>query len=308
MIGLLIIFFVLIIIFIFNLILNSYIEEHCNHIKEIKNINNKYNFHDVLEFNFVQIYDNEHSYFDITPLDYLIYQLIFIKKSVKEEIRKTNENSNLYHLYIEDLKVLKSIELFDIQTPKYIILLTKNKIKRKIKNLKHNPKISFKINVKLIRTTINGRKLKTKSASFGVDTVEHLIEKLYNKTYDRYNDQNIWNSICKVERGKVSNKMRFSIYQRDGHRCRKCGRHTKDLEIDHIIPISKGGKSTYDNLQTLCKSCNMKKSNIVESVHFNNKQDLLLCPKCGAPLKLKKGKYGSFLGCINYPRCTYIKK
>lgn len=33
----------------------------------------------------------------------------------------------------------------------------------------------------------------------------------------------------------------------------------KDLEIDHIIPIAKGGKSTYDNLQTLCHRYNIKK-------------------------------------------------
>lgn len=51
----------------------------------------------------------------------------------------------------------------------------------------------------------------------------------------------------------------IAIYERDGYRCRCCGRRTKDLEIDHIVPISKGGKSTYDNLQTLCKRCNKLK-------------------------------------------------
>ncbi|MBO4667476.1 MAG: HNH endonuclease [Bacilli bacterium] len=58
--------------------------------------------------------------------------------------------------------------------------------------------------------------------------------------------------------------MRFSIYARDGNRCRKCGRRTGDLEIDHIIPIAKGGKSTYENLQTLCKSCNKKKGSSLD--------------------------------------------
>ncbi|MBR2352886.1 MAG: HNH endonuclease, partial [Clostridia bacterium] len=31
------------------------------------------------------------------------------------------------------------------------------------------------------------------------------------------------------------------------------------LEVDHIIPVSKGGKSTLDNLQTLCERCNRGK-------------------------------------------------
>ncbi|MDD3841546.1 MAG: HNH endonuclease [Bacilli bacterium] len=53
--------------------------------------------------------------------------------------------------------------------------------------------------------------------------------------------------------------MRFAIYQRDHYRCQKCGRQTNDLEVDHIVPIAKGGKSTYDNLQTLCHRCNSAK-------------------------------------------------
>lgn len=57
--------------------------------------------------------------------------------------------------------------------------------------------------------------------------------------------------------------MRFAIFRRDGERCKRCGsRH--NLEIDHIVPISKGGKSTYDNLQTLCHSCNMEKGTDIE--------------------------------------------
>jgi len=49
---------------------------------------------------------------------------------------------------------------------------------------------------------------------------------------------------------------------RDGFQCVKCGASGKDanLEVDHIIPISKGGKSTMDNLETLCFKCNRGKS------------------------------------------------
>lgn len=88
-----------------------------------------------------------------------------------------------------------------------------------------------------------------------------MIKRLNNKNRDFYNDKGIWDSLCRVERGKVSNKMRFSIYKRDGYRCRICGRTEKHdyLEIDHIKPIAKGGKSTYDNLQTLCRRCNKNK-------------------------------------------------
>ena len=59
--------------------------------------------------------------------------------------------------------------------------------------------------------------------------------------------------------------MRISIYQRDNYGCQICRRRfeTDYLEIDHIYPISKGGKTVYENLQTLCRACNKNKGNRV---------------------------------------------
>ena len=52
--------------------------------------------------------------------------------------------------------------------------------------------------------------------------------------------------------------LRNSIFERDGFKCIKCG-STVDLQIDHIIPFSRGGQTTEDNLQTLCLKCNILK-------------------------------------------------
>ena len=125
---------------------------------------------------------------------------------------------------------------------------------------KLKPQTTFTVKVTLNETNINGYWRDEKVAVFNIEQIREIIMRLKDKTYSGfYNDQEVWNAICRVERGKVSNKMRFSIYERDGYRCCKCHRKTNDLEIDHIIPISKGGKSTYDNLQTLCHRCNVEK-------------------------------------------------
>jgi len=51
---------------------------------------------------------------------------------------------------------------------------------------------------------------------------------------------------------------RHNIFRRDGGKCQYCGT-TKDLTLDHVIPKSKGGKSTWTNLVTACKKCNSLK-------------------------------------------------
>jgi predicted restriction endonuclease len=58
----------------------------------------------------------------------------------------------------------------------------------------------------------------------------------------------------------ISKKIRNDVLKRYNHTCVKCG-STKNLEIDHIKPISKGGINEFNNLQVLCKNCNLKKSN-----------------------------------------------
>ncbi len=60
--------------------------------------------------------------------------------------------------------------------------------------------------------------------------------------------------------------LRYQILKRDNFRCVSCGASpakdpSVELHIDHIIPWSKGGETTADNLQTLCSKCNLGKSN-----------------------------------------------
>jgi len=52
-----------------------------------------------------------------------------------------------------------------------------------------------------------------------------------------------------------------NVIIRDGYTCAYCGDTPKRLTIDHVVPKSKGGKSTFENCCSSCKSCNSKKGN-----------------------------------------------
>ncbi|MCI0465380.1 MAG: HNH endonuclease [Gemmataceae bacterium] len=56
---------------------------------------------------------------------------------------------------------------------------------------------------------------------------------------------------------------RKNIYFRDRNRCQYCGGRfaTKDLNLDHVTPLSRGGRSTWDNVVCCCVDCNTRKGN-----------------------------------------------
>ena len=69
-------------------------------------------------------------------------------------------------------------------------------------------------------------------------------------------------SGAQAERDKMTTKLRYAVMQRDQFRCVLCGATVDNgakLHVDHIIPVSKGGKTEMNNLRTLCDRCNLGK-------------------------------------------------
>ncbi len=56
---------------------------------------------------------------------------------------------------------------------------------------------------------------------------------------------------------------RHNVYVRDGTRCQYCGRRfaTSELSLDHVIPLSRGGVSSWENVVCACLKCNVRKGN-----------------------------------------------
>lgn len=62
------------------------------------------------------------------------------------------------------------------------------------------------------------------------------------------------------KREAIKTKIKSEVLKRDNYECKKCG-SKNNLHIDHIIPVTKGGKNLLNNLQVLCQQCNISKSN-----------------------------------------------
>ena len=80
---------------------------------------------------------------------------------------------------------------------------------------------------------------------------------------------------------------RHNIFKRDRHKCQYC-ETAKDLTLDHVVPRSKGGISSWTNLVTACKECNAKKGDNTPE-------------KAGMKLKAApfRPSYVSFIGLAN---------
>jgi 5-methylcytosine-specific restriction endonuclease McrA len=52
---------------------------------------------------------------------------------------------------------------------------------------------------------------------------------------------------------------RKAVFLRDGHKCQYCGRTAEN--VDHVVPRSRGGKHTWDNVVAACRRCNGRKEN-----------------------------------------------
>ncbi len=94
----------------------------------------------------------------------------------------------------------------------------------------------------------------------GVD-VEEKLGSIWEVFRDKYEE--LRQRYIHWEKKKQENKHynRFRILERDGFKCKLCGRGAPEVElhIDHWIPKARGGLDIYENLVTLCSQCNISK-------------------------------------------------
>jgi len=84
--------------------------------------------------------------------------------------------------------------------------------------------------------------------------------------YQKRKSANTKNKL-RVERRDPSLRLRWKVLKRDRFTCCKCGASPVlkvgvEFHVDHIMPYSKGGETVFENLQTLCSTCDIGKSDL----------------------------------------------
>ena len=178
----------------------------------------------------------------------------------KELYDKANHNKNVYEDYLDEYEELSyqyGGDSYQEIRKKTFLLSEKQYLKFEVKYCKKKllkPQITLNIIVKISYTSPAGRNR--------YETQYQLKNESIDEIFARIEDRKISERSIDYQRALMTSGKRYDILRRDHYRCQICGRRQSDgakLEVDHIIPVSKGGKTVDENLQTLCHECNQGK-------------------------------------------------
>ena len=194
------------------------------------------------------------------PLDYVVKQFYSNKSLYPEQIQKLQ-------LLVEELETLKEakqiienqkaeIQQYLSEVPDFIMENDEDGFYSRLGFATINEN-SLVVAYKFSYTSNAGYSQRSFNVPMTEETIVALIQKLEDKL--------TFTAFAKEQRSLMTSKLRQQIKERDKYTCQYCGNSINQepnllLEIDHKIPVSKGGLTEESNLQTLCWRCNRTKS------------------------------------------------
>ncbi len=229
--------------------------------------NNSYIYNKLIETNkkFLPLFTNVHdisrkyslsskSAFDsFNPTKHMIIVSIDCISYISRQIDYGKHNQEIWNKYQKEIQDLKRLPLnATIHTCSYSkTWFIKRSNKCLIQDLLEEPKLKSNVVIYWDYRSPKGRNYYRDEMVYDAEScVRKALESNSKKTF------------AEEQRSLVTKALRFNVLKRDNYRCIICGASANDgvtLEVDHILPISRGGKTEISNLQTLCHHCNRGK-------------------------------------------------
>ena len=241
------------------------VKENSEYYAEVLKLNSSYNFYNFSSVDkYYETCASKRKLDNLSLVDVLLSRIDCNFTFYESLILQVQKNRKNYESYCESYKGLCSTITEDKLKGLKIKLKTFLKIEKDLcEKSKLTPQLSTSIYIRASYTSPQGRNSYWKERTF---SYEELVIG-YNQYIALKKQQKEYSYQVKVERAKMTDSLRYDILKRDNFRCQLCGATAQEgakLNVDHIVPVAKGGKTIASNLRTLCDRCNMGKSDKIE--------------------------------------------
>ena len=236
----------------------EYISQNSVALKELEKLNGKYKdiFYDVQHSHeYGEKFKSRGAY---DRADFYELLINYTRKnlfSLEDELDKIRKNILNFKNYENEYRyILNTLSFEEKRTTEIIEDRFIQYEKRCLQAKKIAPICSLNVVVRKYYVSEKGNSSKFDYRNFDQNAVCNAIEEISNRD-DRRSAKN-------EERAKMTPGLRYDVMKRDNFKCVICGASREDgvkLHVDHIKPVSKGGKTEMSNLRTLCQDCNLGK-------------------------------------------------
>lgn len=238
---------------------SKFVIENSRLLYEIDKLNKNFNFYMLQNGKYCHKCSGKQEYdkkkFDEIATNFINHNLYQVKEQIDFE-KKNQQQKILYEAAlkntIEENRIKQS--LFYEQYS-FFYEFEEKMIEKMIEEKKREIQTDFHIDIAISYVSPHGRNFYRDTKVYRANEILKLIEK--EKEREKVKES------VKYERSMMTDSLRYDILKRDNFRCQICGATQEDgvkLHVDHIKPVSKGGKTVKENLRTLCDRCNMGKS------------------------------------------------
>ena len=237
----------------------KFVRDNSNKYREILELERQYSEYAIAEEpKHVNVsLDSLNKYRSFDPCRHILEEMDTKKKSYDDCVSRCQLCRNKQVEYSEKITQLYQRQSTSInKLAGYLQWQTFNKLEHRLMD-KHLLVIptDFVITVNWSYQSPAGRNSYLSSAPFGYfDIMQLLLQRA---------DTQLYRATSQYQRSKMTVSLRTRILERDNRRCTICGASASDgirLHVDHIVPISQGGKTIEHNLRVLCDRCNLGKS------------------------------------------------